>query len=121
MIQGECVNVEVTELMGEGEGGSGRKEGGDLTLASVDLGERGHLSKPTVFITIIFLSPLHLPKILSPLESIFDFRIVYVIEWNSPYTHVSCTECPPNSEHIFLSEWFLDKQPPPRKEASPVQ
>ena len=44
------------------------------------------------------------------------FRVVYVIEWNSPYTHVSCTECSVHSEHIFLPDWFLAKQSPPMKE-----
>ena len=44
------------------------------------------------------------------------YRVVYIIEWNSPYSHVSCTECHPNSEYIFLPGWFLTKQPPPNKE-----
>lgn len=46
----------------------------------------------------------------------FDFRVVYVIEWNSPYTNVSCTECSVNSEHMFLPGWFLTKQSPSTKE-----
>ena len=40
-------------------------------------------------------------------------RVVYILEWRHPYSGVSCTEYPPNSEHVFLPEWYVKKLPPP--------
>ena len=40
-------------------------------------------------------------------------RVVYILEWRHPYSGVSCTEYPPNSEHVFLPDWYVKKLPPP--------
>ena len=40
-------------------------------------------------------------------------RVVYLLEWNAPYTCVTSEEFPPDSEHVFLPDWYLQKQTPP--------
>jgi RAT1-interacting protein len=40
-------------------------------------------------------------------------KVVYLLEWNAPYTRVTCEELSPNSEHVFLPEWYLQKKSPP--------
>ena len=39
-------------------------------------------------------------------------RVVYLLEWNAPYTSVTCRECPPDSEPVLLPDWYLKKQLP---------
>ncbi len=41
-------------------------------------------------------------------------RVVYVVQWNAPYTRVTCTEYPPNSELVFLPDWYIQRLHPPR-------
>ena len=45
-------------------------------------------------------------------------RVVYILEWRHLYSGVSCTEYPPNSEHMFLPEWYMKKLPPPTDRGS---
>jgi RAT1-interacting protein len=39
-------------------------------------------------------------------------KVVCVLEWNAPYTCVTCHEYPPDSEHVFLPDWYINKRPP---------
>ena len=40
-------------------------------------------------------------------------RVVYLLEWRAPYTCVQCEVFPEGSEHVFLPDWYVDKQHPP--------
>lgn len=46
------------------------------------------------------------------------YREVYLLEWAAPFDHVSCTKCPPDSEFLFLPDWFIEKLPPPNPKST---